>query len=406
MKVKNSLYTDKQNEILKRTQSKDWFMLILHGAVRAGKTVLDNDLFLLELLRVKENAKKDGVKTPMYILAATTSGALQNNVLQELTNKYGIEFKFDRYNNFTLFGVKVITTFTETIRGLSPIRGMTSYGAYINEASLANKEVFDEIRKRCSGSGARIIADTNPDHPGHWLKVDYIDKADGSSILEYNFTIHDNSFLNQRYIDNIIQTTPSGVMTERGIYGRWTAGEGAIYKDFKQEEYVISSKDVPWNDITEYVVGVDWGYEHYGVMNVIAVDSKENHYLIEEHAHQHKHIDFWVKTAKKLAKKYGKDIPFWCDSARPEYVDALEDAGLNAENAYKAVIPGITEVGSLIKLGKLFVLDTCERWLYEVNQYTWNKKGDKPEDKDDDSQDATRYAVYSRKMDLNDNWLY
>lgn len=40
-----SLYTDKQIEILKQTQKRDWFMLINHGAKRTGKTILNNDLF-------------------------------------------------------------------------------------------------------------------------------------------------------------------------------------------------------------------------------------------------------------------------------------------------------------------------------------------------------------------------
>ena len=172
------LYTDKQIGILRRSISRDWYMMINHGAVRAGKTKLDNDLFLMELKRVKKNAEKVGVQTPMYILGAVSSGTLQTNILREITDAYGHEFQFDRHGNFTLFGVYVVTTFTGSIAGLKAIRGMTAFGAYVNEATLANKEVFDEILKRCSGYGARIICDTNPDHPKHWLKVDYIDKAD------------------------------------------------------------------------------------------------------------------------------------------------------------------------------------------------------------------------------------
>ena len=64
------LYTTKQLSILKRSISRDWYMMINHGAVRAGKTKLDNDLFLMELHRVKRNAEEVGVKNPMYILGA------------------------------------------------------------------------------------------------------------------------------------------------------------------------------------------------------------------------------------------------------------------------------------------------------------------------------------------------
>lgn len=127
----NKLYTNKQLDILKRSRKKDWFMMINHGAVRAGKTVLDNDLFLLEIARVKSNAAEEGIDKPMYILGATTAGTLQTNILRELSDKYGIEFKFDRYGNFELFGVYVVTTFTGSIAGLKSIRGMTAFGAYV-----------------------------------------------------------------------------------------------------------------------------------------------------------------------------------------------------------------------------------------------------------------------------------
>lgn len=89
---------------------------------------------------------------------------VDNNVLQELTNVFGIEPHFDRHGAFELMGVRVVTTFTGSIGGLGAIRGMKSYGAYINEASLAKEQVFDEIKNRCSAPSARIICDTNPDN--------------------------------------------------------------------------------------------------------------------------------------------------------------------------------------------------------------------------------------------------
>lgn len=386
-------YTKKQNEILKRALVKDWFMMINHGAVRAGKTVLDNDLFLMELLRVKELATSEDVDEPMYILAAFSSSTLKSNILHEITNKYGIEFKFDQNNNFKLFGVKVITTFTMTVSGIGAIRGLTAYGAYVNEASLANKLVFDEIIKRCSGNGARIIADTNPDHPEHWLKKDYIDKADDDKIVANHFTIFDNNFLNQRYIDNVINATPSGTLTDRGIYGLWTIGEGAIYSDFDEKEQLLAS--VEGIEFERYVCGVDWGYEHYGTMVVLGIDYKGNYYLLEENAHQHLHIDEWLAIGKQISRRYGPRIPFYCDSARPEYVDTLYYAGLNASNANKAVLPGISEVGRLIKERKFFALDTLKKFKEEINQYVWSKKGDAPSKEQDDVLDAVRYAIYT-----------
>lgn len=388
----NRLYHDKQISILKRALRNDWYMMINTGAVRAGKTQLDNDLFLMELRRVKKNAALDGVKNPMYILGATSAGTLQTNILKELTDKYGFDFKFDKHGNFTLFGVYVVTTFTGSIAGLRSIRGMTAYGAYINEATLANKEVFDEIRKRCSGRGARIICDTNPDHPNHWLKVDYIDKADGKSIIVNHFTVFDNTFLNQRYIDNLIATTPSGMFTERGIYGRWVSGEGAVYRDFKEDMFI----DNPPAQITKVFAGVDWGYEHYGSIVVCGQTADGTTYLLEEYAEQYKEIDYWVDVAKDIKARYG-NIKFYADSARPEHVARFVRENIKCFNANKPRLSGIEEVAKLMKNGRFFVVESkVKKFKDEVYQYVWNEKTGEPVKTNDDVLDALRYAIYGQ----------
>lgn len=398
----NKLYHDKQISILKRALREDWYMMINHGAVRAGKTQLDNDLFLMELRRAKKNALKDGVKKPMYILGATSAGTLQTNILKELAEKYGIDFKFDKHGNFTLFGVYVVTTFTGTVAGLRSIRGMTAYGAYINEATLANKEVFDEIRKRCSGLGARIICDTNPDHPNHWLKKDYIDKADNKRIIANHFTVFDNIFLNQRYIDNLITTTPSGMFTERGIYGRWVSGEGAVYRDFK-EDMLIHGDDIPIDGITTYYAGVDWGYEHYGTIVVCGQTADGRVYLLEEHSAQYQEIDYWVETAKDIKTRFG-NIKFYADSARPEHVSRFKREGIRCINADKSVLSGIEQVAKLMKQGRFFVCsEKVNKFKDEIYQYVWNEKSGEPVKQNDDVLDALRYAIYTSNQ--SSGWL-
>ena len=394
--ILNELYTTKQKDILKRSREKDWFMMINHGAVRAGKTVLDNDLFLFELLRAKKNALADG-NDPMYILGATSAGTLQTNILKEISSKYDIEFKFDRYGNFTIFeDVYVVTTFTGNVGGLKAIRGMTAYGAYVNEATLANKEVFDEIVKRCSGNGARIVLDTNPDHPNHWLKKDYIDKADGERIIANHFTIFDNNFLNKRYVENLINSTPSGVFTERGIYGRWTSGEGAVYPDFDKDKHYITEEELP--DALTYYCGVDWGYEHWGSIVVLGESPTGVIYLIEEHTAQHEEIDYWVDVARGVTERYGRRIPFYADSARPEHVARFVREGFKTHNAKKSVLAGIEEVAKLFKTDSFFILQSAvSKFNDEIYQYVWNKKTGEPVKEHDDVLDAIRYAIYTHK---------
>lgn len=389
----NSIYTPKQIEILKACRNTDWFMLINHGAKRSGKTQLDNDIFLQELIRVRGIADRLGIDTPQYILAGYSMGNIQDNILTELSNKYGFEFKFDRFNNFTLFGVKVVQTSHGNISGLGRIRGMTSFGAYINEASLANQEVFDEIKARCSGPGARIIADTNPDHPEHWLLKDYI-KSSAEGILSFHFALTDNTFLDARYVKNIKESTPKGMFYDRGIWGLWVSGEGVVYPDFDQNVHVITPEQARSIIFERVLAGVDWGWEHWGAIVVIGVRAS-SYYVIEEHAAQHKHINNWIITAKDIIRRYG-NIPFYCDPARPEHVASFQEAGINAFLGNNRVLSGIEAVATLMKNQQFFIVYShCPRFRDEIYKYIWKKNTGEPLKENDDVLCAIRYGIYS-----------
>lgn len=389
----SNIYTPKQIEILKACRGTDWFMLINHGAKRSGKTQLDNDLFLSELRNVRKTADEIGIDTPQYILAGYSMGNIQDNILTELSNKYGFEFKFDKYNNFNLFGVKVVQTSHGSISGLGRIRGMTAFGAYINEASLANQEVFDEIKARCSGRNARIIADTNPDHPEHWLLKDYINSS-ASGIMSNHFRLDDNTFLDARYVKQIKETTPSGMFYDRGVEGLWVSGEGVVYPDFDREKHSITAEQVRQLRFDRVFAGVDWGWEHWGAIVVIGVTGKR-YYIIEEHAAQHRFIDDWILTARDIIARHG-DISFYCDPARTEHVAAFQKAGIRAYLANNRVLSGIEAVATLMK-NDLFriVYDECPRFRDEIYKYIWKKNSGEPLKENDDVLCAIRYGIYS-----------
>lgn len=387
------IYSKRQIEVLKETVDKDWFIALLHGAKRSGKTKINNDSFLFELRRVRKIADAEGVKEPMYILAGVSSATINKNILQELYNMYNIELKFDKHNNFKLFGVKVVQAYTGNIGGVGAIRGMTAYGAYINEASLAKQEVFAEIISRCSGEGARILADTNPDNPEHWLKKEYIDKPN-ENVKAFHFELDDNAFLSDRYRENIKAATPSGMFYDRDIKGLWVSADGVVYKDFDANKHYIKSDELP--RLSKFYCGVDWGYEHWGSIVVIGETDDGTAYLIEEHAKQYEEIDYWVGIAKGIQERYGQKVPFYCDSARPEHVARFKRDRLNAFNADKARLSGVESVARKMKCDKLYICrDKVEKFPNEIYQYVWDEKSGEPIKQFDDVLDSLRYAIYT-----------
>ena len=396
----DQILTHKQKQVLHSYLHDDWKIMILSGAFRAGKTVMNNYIFVMELKRIAKLAKSRKDPHPQYILAGYSSNSIYTNVISAIESYFGITMKTDRHGHYHLFGVDIVPSYTGSIRGVGSIRGMTSYGAYINEASLSTHDVFQEILQRCSIEGARIICDTNPDIPTHWLKIDYIDNPDPKArIKSFTFTIDDNTFLSKDYVESIKAATPKGMFYDRGILGQWVTGDGIVYQDFNKETMVIPRDRVP--DGLDYYVGVDWGYEHPNPIILLGDDKDDNTYVLEDYTQKHKFINYWVKIAQNLQTRFGRNLIFYADSARPDNVNEFQSNGLNCINANKNVLPGIECVARKMREGKFYVVDTASSGLLdEIYQYAWDDKTGLPLKENDvrhnDRLDAIRYAIYSR----------
>ncbi|MCR5524687.1 MAG: PBSX family phage terminase large subunit [Lactobacillus sp.] len=388
------LLTTKQQEVLQSYLHDNWRILILSGAVRAGKTWISDWLFLLELKRVKKMAKLNHDPHPIVILAGYSSNSIYTNVIASIEKSFGLTMSTDRHGHYHLFGVDIVPAYTGTKRGLGAIRGATSYSAYIDEGSLAEQSVFQEILQRCSVDGSRIIVTTNPDTPVNFLKTDYIDnKKPEARIQAFNFTIDDNTFLSSEYVDALKAQTPSGMYYDRAIKGLWVTGEGAVYKDFDERTMTIRREDLP--DNLTYTAGVDWGFDHPTAIEVIGHDDKGNYYLVDEAYGQFEQVDpHWIRVAQQFKKKYGMGLIFFADTARTEHINNFRQHHIKTEYGYKNVLDGIERVASIIKQHKFYVVkDAAPNFINEIYQYIWDEKTGAPVKENDHAQDAVRYCI-------------
>lgn len=398
-------FTPKQIEVFHFYRTQPFKIMILSGAVRSGKTFIDNVLFMNELKRVSLQAKKDGNNHPRFILAGVSSGSIYNNVISELQTQFGITLNPDKHNHYHLFGVDIVPVYTGSIGGLKSARGFTAYGAYVNEASLANEAVFNEIQNRCSKSGAHIICDTNPDIPTHWLKTNYIDNKDpDAGFVSFNFTIDDNTTLDSAYVKSM-KASKTGVFYDRDILGLWATGDGIVYQDFDKETMLVN--EVPKN--LEYYCGVDWGFAkgHENVITVFGDDPDTDiTYLLDIYSSTGKYIDYWVDIAQQIQEKYGYGINFWADSARPEYVSYFQQNGIQARNSDKSVMDGVEYCSSRIKLDKFRVLQSCAKpFLDDIYQYVWDPVKGVPKKEHDNVMDSFRYAVFNQHKKIDNQVL-
>lgn len=389
------IYNPKQILALKS----DARILVLHGAKRAGKTYI---LILCFLLLVKKHRDKK-VK---FIIGGASLATIQSNVLDDMSVILGYDIKLNKHNNFELFGNTILVRPGMTSDSWKTVRGFTAYGALLNEGTALHDKYIKEVISRCSGEGARILIDTNPENPSHTVKVDYIDKAgqrleNGKlNIEEINFSLDDNIFLDKEYIESIKLATPSGMFYDRDIKGKWVNAQGIIYQDFDMEKHIID--DIPEDEvIVEYLGCIDWGFEHYGALTVIAYTESGKYYLVDDVARQHMYVEqFWLPEALKMIEDYNINV-FFGDYARVEYMNLFIDNNIPMYNPNKNVVPGIETVASMFKTNRFFILKKAsERFLYEISNYVWADKigKEEPVKKDDDILDCCRYTIHTHQQ--------
>lgn len=390
------LLSKKQVEIYLFDRDNAPKITILEGAVRSGKSYINNILWIKHVLRFRNR----GVK---FIMTGSTIASLKRNVLDDLEGIFGINTFLNQNNEFRMFGNSVACFGSDSANAYKPLKGFTAYGWYANEVTEHHINTVDQAFKRCSGEGARIFWDTNPGPPNHHIKANYIDHdgerlASGKMLVKsWHFVLDDNEYLEKEYIESLKRATPTGMWYDRDILGLWVAAEGMIYKDFDLSKHVV---DKAPESMKEYFAGVDWGYDHHGVMGVYGVDNDGRKYRLFEVAERERGIEYWIKEARAVKEKHG-NIPFYCDPSEPGFIASFQKAGLNAMRADNNVIPGISYVASCFKKNEFFIVrDRNKLFLSEIYNYRWRQSGtdEAPIKEDDDAMDETRYALFTHSV--------
>lgn len=384
--------TKKQAEVMKCVALENPVITVLSGAKRAGKT------FILTLIFLSKIAERKGQGVE-YIIGGATQASIRRNVLNDIERLLGKELKIAKDNSVKIFGNKVYILDGSKSDSWKKARGFTAYGALLNEGTSLNDMFVKECISRCSAPNATIYIDTNPENPTHFVKRDYINKSGERlsngrlNIKAFHFTLFDNDKLSPEYVDSIIKSTPAGMFTDRDIYGKWVSAQGVIYSMWSDEANIIKRKDLKDYNFTRYFCGVDWGFKHYGVINLFGKTDTGEVILIKEYAETGKHIDYWINIAKDIKKQYG-NIFFYADSARPEYVEAFQVAGLKCINAKKSVLQGISYMANMIHNRRFLIVDEDTKLIKEeVYNYVWKDGVDEPIKEMDDSLDCSRYAL-------------
>ena len=279
---------------------------------------------------------------------------------------------------------------------------------WAEEANKLSKDDDNEIVARMRGTKGGFrqrLYTTNPDYPGHWLKVDYID----SRRADYYFSRPtDNPNNPQEYFEELQKLT--GVFYERLWLGLWVQSEGIIYSQYDARTH--SLLDPPFCPIDgRYVVSIDFGYTHPFSASLWRIEDGtikqvrqiyKTKTLVEDHAKKIK--DMVVDAGLTM-----RSIEAWiCDHDAEGRATIESKLNVRTTPAFKDVQTGIQQVNSRFRSNSLFLLqDACSDpdpelekihlplcTADEIPVYAWSdKKAETPVKEYDHGCDEMRYMV-------------
>lgn len=390
----NDVYTPKQRDLMRLWQSGKLKRInLLEGSVRSGKTWISLVLWAFWVATMP----KDG----NYLMVAKTLTSLRRNCLDllgELVGTKNWQYSLSRKEG-RLFGRLVYLEGVNDVRAESKIRGMTLQGAYCDELTLFTEDFFVMLLSRLSMHQAKVIATTNPDSPGHWLKTKYMDRSARLDMLIDTFLIEDNTFLDAEYVTQL-KAEYTGIFYDRFILGKWTMAEGRIYDMFDPNVHTADDENRPY---TAWYISMDYGTQnptamllwgkHEGVWYMV----DEYYYSGRDNKRQKTDEQYYADLVKFAGDRYIKNVIV--DPAAASMIACIQNhKQYRVEGAKNDVINGIRDTATALVTGKIRICKKCKHTLDEINGYVWDDKAaqrgeDKPLKENDHAMDAMRYFV-------------
>ncbi|MFF4989643.1 PBSX family phage terminase large subunit [Streptosporangium saharense] len=382
------------------------------GAVSSGKTIASLLAFLCALATAPT--------TGLVVVVGRTLQTIERNLIDPLQSPElfgGLAQQVIHTTGSTtatILGRTVHLVGASDTRAEGRIRGSTVALAYVDEATLVPYSFWMMLLSRLRVAGARLLATTNPDGPGHWLRREFILRAGDVGMRHWHFTLDDNPSLEADYVERL-KTQYTGLWHRRFIEGAWVLAEGAVYDAWNPAKHVV--KTLP--RITQWIAtAVDYGTTNPFHAGILGLGADGYLYLTHEWRYD-------SKTSRRQLTdvEYSARMRAWLASApvpgtdmvglAPRYtvVDPsaasfrlqLHEDGIRSVLGDNEVLPGIRTVASLLATYRLFIHESCTGLIEEFPGYSWDptraERGeDAPIKVADHGLDMLRYAVHTTRQ--------
>lgn len=356
------------------------------GATRSGKTYLDFRWIIP--IRIRERIGKDG----LTVILGVTKSTIERNVLEPMRAIYGdaLVGTISSDNTAWIFGEKCYCLGAEKVTQVSKIRGASIKYCYGDEVADWSQEVFELLKSRLDKEYSCFDGTYNPQGPSHWLKA-FLDS--GADIFSQTYTIDDNPFLPESFVENLKREYHGTVFYGRYILGQWVLAEGLVY-DFFGEEQIVD--EVP--DKGEYYISCDYGTLNPFSAGLWCWDGKtatriREYYYSGRTSQANKTDEEYCAELEKLVD--GLPIEnIVVDPSAASFIETIRRHGKwKVRKAVNDVIPGIVTTSRMLKNGTVKIHRSCKNTIREFGLYRWDEKSgeDRVIKENDHAMDDSRY---------------
>ena len=369
---------------------------IFEGPVRAGKTYSS----LLRWIDFCFHGPKGEL-----LVTGRSQSSLKRNFINPMIELLGSPFQyFEGKREIHYAGRIMYVIGANDERATGKIQGSTFAGAWADEATLLPESFFKMLLSRLSVEGAQLFATTNPDSPLHWLKTDYIDRADELDLKSFKFVIDDNPSLTDSYKNNL-KKEYQGLWYRRYILGEWCLAEGSVY-DFFDESLHVRTQAPTW--AKEYYLSIDYGTHNPFCALLIGYNNeshpalwveKEYYYDSKLHGRQKTDAEYYNDIKQRFYDLYPIKITY-CDPSAASFIVECKKQGKPIVQGNNDVLDGIRTVSNLLMSGDLVIVKECANLIKEIFGYVWDSRSvklgeDKPMKIADHGLDSLRYFCHT-----------
>ena len=383
----------KQNEYI-RNANKRWNLKV--GAVRSGKSYVDVNYMIPARLRQGHG------KSGLNLILGVSRETIERDVLQPMREMYTDRLvgTINSRNIANICGEDVYCLGAEKVSQVAKVQGMSVKYCYGDEIAKWNKDIFTMLQSRLDKSYSVFDGSCNPESPGHWLKQ-FIDREDIDSYIQ-KYTIFDNPFLPQEFVENLCKEYEGTVYYGRYIKGEWTLAEGLIYPMYED-----AFAEPPEGRASEYCLSVDYGTQNAFAALVWGKYDK-TWYAVKEYYYSGRDTGI-QKTDEEYAEALDTFVSPYTDGRLETIIDPSAASfitllqkrkGYRVRHADNSVADGIRESASALKRGIVKISPECINWKKEAQGYVWDEKSaeDKPVKEADHLMDAMRYFIKSKHI--------